>query len=1280
MEDISVLTLNVRSIRSDFKWIQLSSFLERQLPDVVLLQETNAFRSPLPFYNNKYSFHFNPPTQVCTGTMIGLRRSSPLVFNAHNILVPGYLQEVILNDPSNCRSLHFVCVYIPHNSEMATQILRKLDVHLSDIRRVTGNDVQFLLGGDFNFTLCPKVDRSGGGLERYPSVANRFKQIVDVNLLSDAWRDFYPTEQGFTFISNTPYFSGSRLDRMYLSPLLIARVTSVKVLPSFSDHFALLTQLSTNKRKTSAPYWRFDNALLEDDSFAKIMREVFEAFQSKRALYDSTCVWWEMLKEEIKSTCKRFVRFRRQTTNELFRRLEHRVERIISEPIIVKQNLSDLSRANEQVRDAYMRHSEQMLCRAQHEHLLAVDSPASIVMAQDVSASFKPLTKLRQNGTVVSDGSSLCQITRRHFLDVYTETPVDLQKESALYKTLPMLSKRECTLLDSPFSITEITTALKSLNKGKAPGIDGLTPEFYCFFWPELNSFFYDVFVTNALPNGKLPRTAQKSVLTLIPKSGDNLEIGNWRPISLLTTDYKIIARAAANRLKNVLSTLIHPDQGYCIPGRTIIDNLNLHRDMLEYANKCGLPMALLSLDQKGAFDRVDHTYLFHLLDIYGFGKTFIKMIKTLYNDATCFIRVGSHLTAPFKIGRGIRQGCPLSGQLFALTIEPFLQQCRTRMQGFVLPCKEERKLVVSAYADDVSVFISKNEDFDLLQDTYNMYAAQSGSELNTLKSTGLWSGTWINRKDEPIGFRWSSDGGKFLGVMLGNETAFTAKGFAKLEENLTLNIRHWRHRAAAMSLRGRVLVANQFLAPRLWYMFQVVPPPKELVNKLQGMLANFVWAGRRHWVRLRDLCIPVCLGGLGLIHIASKIELFRILFANRFILQLEDHPCHVMTRYFIGNIRGLGLSWQIFFVSNIGPSHIKKTTSFLATVFKAWSALAPSLENNFQTVCGLRDIPLVSSRLLATTSDIFISSWALLNCRTIGDLLNGCDWKDLDSIPGYHSATRRQKQALFINLKRIKAFCHLRFRDVRFMEGPEPWPITLNYKQFQDGTVALLDLSKNRRSVQSNILAKALDIQSPCKGHWSNCEINWSTIFRSPSLGLDSEITWRFNRNRLADPIFLHHAGLSLSRLCPWCHVEGTAWHMLIMCNKANRMWCLVAKLLHALFGPERKVLLRDIYVGFSLEKSVSREQANLANFLIVLAKSSIYRLITAFFKEETPPAEYEIVLAARIKCRIFKEYAWHLGRGDITTFHTKWCINRAICTVQDSKLTFAESVTSLL
>ena len=94
----------------------------------------------------------------------------------------------------------------------------------------------------------------------------------------------------------------------------------------------------------------------------------------------------------------------------------------------------------------------------------------------------------------------------------------------------------------------------------KLPGIEGLTTNCYKHFWPLLGTKLTCVY-NHALQTGSLSYTQCRGIITLILKKGDRMRLKNWRPILLLTTDYKILTKALANRLK-VFHLLIHSDPG----------------------------------------------------------------------------------------------------------------------------------------------------------------------------------------------------------------------------------------------------------------------------------------------------------------------------------------------------------------------------------------------------------------------------------------------------------------------------------------------------------------------------------------------------------------------------------------------------------------------------------------------------------------------------------------------------------------------------------------------
>lgn len=150
------------------------------------------------------------------------------------------------------------------------------------------------------------------------------------------------------------------------------------------------------------------------------------------------------------------------------------------------------------------------------------------------------------------------------------------------------------------------------------------------------------------------------------------------------------------------------------MPGRFIVDNVSLIRDVLDVSSSLGMDVGLISLDQEKAFDRVEHLYLWRILERFGLNPGFIAMIKVLYQDIESALKINGGLSTPFKVERGVRQGCSLSGMLYALSIEPLLHRIRSGIDGLILPGFNTAH-ILSAYADDVVVLVTKQKDVDVL-------------------------------------------------------------------------------------------------------------------------------------------------------------------------------------------------------------------------------------------------------------------------------------------------------------------------------------------------------------------------------------------------------------------------------------------------------------------------------------------------------------------------------------------------------------------------------------
>ncbi|KAK3507555.1 hypothetical protein QTP70_028446, partial [Hemibagrus guttatus] len=197
------------------------------------------------------------------------------------------------------------------------------------------------------------------------------------------------------------------------------------------------------------------------------------------------------------------------------------------------------------------------------------------------------------------------------------------------YQGLPKVSSEDNAALEGPLVLEELQAPVNTMSGGKAPGIDGLPVEFYKFFWEELGEDLLEVLKESSRERC-LPLCSRRAVITLLPKKGDLQDIRNWHPVSLLCMDYEIMSKALANRLGDIMDSVVQSDQTYCVPNRSIIVNVSLIRDILDVSRLLAVDLGLISLDQEKDFERVEYQYLWKTLEVFGLSPSLITMMKVV--------------------------------------------------------------------------------------------------------------------------------------------------------------------------------------------------------------------------------------------------------------------------------------------------------------------------------------------------------------------------------------------------------------------------------------------------------------------------------------------------------------------------------------------------------------------------------------------------------------------------------------------------------------------------
>jgi hypothetical protein len=269
-----------------------------------------------------------------------------------------------------------------------------------------------------------------------------------------------------------------------------------------------------------------------------------------------------------------------------------------------------------------------------------------------------------------------------------------------------------------------------------SPGIDSLSLEFYTVNWETVRSELL-LFLNHMFLDKQISWRQKYGIIVCLPKSTSPRTLEDYRPISLLTTEYKLLARIYARRLRHNLADQLQNNHFCGVPGNSIQDAISYTRDVLAHAEANGTPICVSTLGFQQAFDRISHQYIFHILERYVISPCFVERIHALYEQATASVQINGSLAGSIPIRSGVRQGCPLSVALFALCFHPLIRALEDSLPSIKIGRHTQHGPVI-ACADDVMVFVTNTGDFHAIQQAIHLYERATGARLNPHKSKDL--------------------------------------------------------------------------------------------------------------------------------------------------------------------------------------------------------------------------------------------------------------------------------------------------------------------------------------------------------------------------------------------------------------------------------------------------------------------------------------------------------------------------------------------------------------
>ena len=933
--NLTLFTTNTKGQSKENKRKAQWQWARDNYADIVLLQETHSTKEVEQIWAKQWSgkAYFAHGESNSKGVAILIRPG--LEFMEKHVIVDHSGRYILLKAEVCKQKVAIVNVYAPNDEQTQIRFYTEL---LQLLHQQYDKDYSLIIGGDFNVVLNPELDKKGGQNRPRQRVVDILETILQDFSLMDVWRAKNPNKQEYTW-AQPNYTIQCRLD-MWLIPNDWLQITKmVKIVTTIqTDHKTVILKLQGQGYIPRGPgIWKLNNTVLHEKKYQDLVRNVLA-----RELQDQESdprIVWVIIKRQVAQVtqdyCKARAQKRRQKENEIAKELEELDKKVHK---LQEQDVKKYSELKKQLEDLYQERTQGAILRARARWLACGEQSSKYFYRMEKRQfTTQCIYQLRENGQEVSDMDEINGILHNFYEELYAGRENELENPEFQQffdqRNIPQVTEEEIERLDGPITTQECKRALDQMANDKTPGPDGLTVEFYKTFWDDICHILIMTYDW-AFEAGDLAYDQYEGIIRLIPKAGrDPLDKKNWRPITLLNVDYKILSKVLAGRLKVVIPRLVSHDQCGFVAKRYIGENIRLIIDLMEYMDQKHSEGILVSLDIEKAFDSVAHNFIIKVLQVFGFGPNFIRWIQIFQLDAQSAVLNNGYVSQQFKLGRGTRQGDPISGYLFILVIELLSIAIRANPQIKGIKIGEV-ELKLSQFADDTTVTLANEESVVHLFEVLDLFAKCSGLKVNKDKTQATGLGAWKDKKKDVHGLKIADDPLKILGIWFShNKKLMHDRNVRGKIERMKSSLTVWN--SNGLTIQGRIMILKTLGLSQLIYPLINLHIAQETLAEIDKFAFQFIWKGpKKAKIKRSTLIGDYSEGGLKAPCIFTMYKRLKCSWVNRLANEKEGTRWNFLIKEQLKSVGGINYLLQSKYCVKKLPSRLSKFYSEILEIY----------------------------------------------------------------------------------------------------------------------------------------------------------------------------------------------------------------------------------------------------------------------------------------------------------------------------------------------------------